>query len=62
MIFLFLNLKKMKTCKNKINIYRDKTVCFSGKKFKSKYNSSNYISETKMKLSDETHSLQLNQY
>ena len=37
---------------------------FLGKKNsnQNKYHSSNYISETKMKLSDETHSLQLNQY
>ena len=37
---------------------------FLGKKNsnQNKYHSSNYISDTKMKLSDENHSLQLNQY
>ena len=44
--------------------HKEKTVCFSGKKNsnQNKYHSSNYISDTKMKLSDENHSLQLNQY
>ena len=55
--------KKWKLAKNKINIYETKLfVSWEKNSNKNKYHSSNYISETKMKLSNETHSLQLNQY